>query len=336
MRSILLAFTVLAALAARAAASGNGPAAERPLNPDRWTTFELDASGLSPWKSDQIVYNPGSPDADNKRKSLDTTASVFALMPLTDSFSLILGFGGDWSEVETANAGASGSSFNDSSLVTYRASGRWYFEDEGSTRWNATQNPDRWPSLGVNGSGNQLIHHSAGNASTNSFSDSASNSQTLTFDTRLPVSDSWTLTAAAGGSRSDSESKTSVTANPTVNLSGSVTASAGARYYFVGKNFILNDEGVNPDMWSMVYLTASGSRSVYDKQALPAGNRDTTSMSESATVGARLPITDHASLNFSTQMEYSRSYTPPFSAANGTLTRTASLTFTAGLRYFLF
>jgi len=335
-RASLAAVLLLAAAIARAGMPYKDPAEERPLNPDRWTTLELDESGMSPWKADQIVYPPSKPETDSRRQSLDVAAAATGLFPLTDAFTLTLGLGGDWSETQTANAGANGSTTNDSSLLTYRGGGRWYFEDLEADAEPWHFNPDRWPSLGLLVSGTQLVNYSAGNATGNSAAESAANSQAATLDARWPVAEAWTVTASAGGARSEIETQSDPSAPRTVNLTGGWAASAGVRWFAIERSLIVDDHHRNPDMWPMLALALSGGRSTYGRQTLAAGKRDTSSMSESATVSARVPVTDHASFLLSAQVQYSRSYAPPLGTAVGALTRASTLNVTAGVRYFLF
>lgn len=336
MRNLLLAGVLLAPALAAAEGDAWNVVLERPRNPDRWTMIEFDQSGLAAPKSDQIVAPPGKPETDSTRRSYDVTASAFALFPLADDFSALLGAGGDWAEASIANAGGSGSSVADTSLATYQAGARYYWENPESHAWLASYNPDRWPSLGLNASGTQTTNFSAGTAAGNNEQTSASNTQTLVLDARVPVADAWTLTGGGGASRSESKLVPSPGAAATVTLTGTEFFSAGFRYYLVGRNLILKDAHENPDMWSMFWLTASMNRSFYGRQTLGAGERSPVSRGGSATAGTRLPITDRASLDFSAQLQYSRSYVPPLGPAAGVLTRTTSFVFSGGVRWFLF
>ena len=321
------------------AAAGRATAADLALNPDRWKTIEVTEGGASSMKGDQIVYGKGS-DVDNNRRTLNTNTSLLALLPLSEDFTLTAGFGGDWTETDAA--GGSGTNAADESQVTYQFGGRHYFEGANAASAPKSDNPDRWTSLGLTYSGLDTINHSAANANGNFTQEQGTLNSTLTADTRIPIDDAWTLLAGLSGSHAYSKLLPTPTSAGAKTVTDSLSLSGGFRYYFVGKNLITDDGGLNPDKWVMIsFVVAAGgalhSRQTITTQAGPdAGQRDNQTRAYTATLTTRIPITDHASLAFSTNAGYNRTFTPFLPSANGALTRTAPIGFSASLRYFLF
>lgn len=332
-RSLAVLVLLLASAARAASVADSGTT----LNPDRWPTLELHESGESSFKSTNIVLTPGKPDNENIRRNLDVATQAGATLPLADPFSLSLAVGGDWSEVDSNVTGANGGSAAASSLLTYLVSGRWYFEPKDSPLRTEWVNPDRWTSLAATVSGSQTTNFSAGTVAGNTDVGSATSTRMLALDFRAPVARAWTLTGGAAFSRSDSSTGNSVPGTSSTTRTDTGSLSVGVRHYFVDHNMILDDGHRNPDMWTMVWLTATASKSLRDRQTLPSGlTRDQNARNYGLTAGVRVPVTDHASLSFSTRLNYGRSDGPAVGSATGYLTRTGSVNVDAGLRYFLF
>jgi len=323
-----------------ATSTAAAPAAEVPLNPDRWTTLELDQSAANSLKNTNILYPPGQPDTEYLRRTLDVATSVSALFPLADALSVTLGLGGEWAETDTNTAGVGGGGFTDSDLVTYRAAARWYFEAADSPRRAEWLNPDRWASLALGASGAATTNYYAGNANGNTPQESSTSSQNVTLDARVPLADAWTVTASVTGNRTSQETGTAnAPGTSTGTVSTNVSASAGLRWYLLRRNLIVDDAHVNPDMWTMLWLTASTGQSLSVRRTLPSGlvrDKDTSSRTLGLQAGTRLPISGHLSLNFSAELDYARSAEPQTPASGGFLTRSTSLTFATAARYFLF
>ncbi|MFI5349571.1 MAG: hypothetical protein ACHQ2Z_08515 [Elusimicrobiota bacterium] len=321
------------------AAAGRAAAKDLSLNPDHWKTIEVTEGGSSSMKGDQIVYSKG-PDVDNNRRTLNTNSSFMLLLPLAEDFTLVAGAGGDWTETDTA--GGNGTNAADESQVTYQLGGRHYFESAHGAGAPESENPDRWTSLGLTFSGLATINHSAGNAAGNFTQEQGTVNSTLTADTRVPVSDAWTLLAGLSGTNSYAKLEPTPTSAGSRTNTDSLSLSGGFRYYFVGKNLISDDGDLNPDKWIMLSLVLGAGGALHSRQTITtqagpdAGQRDNQTRAYTATLTTRIPITDHASLAFSTNASYNRTFTPFLPSANGALTRGTPIGFSASLRYFLF
>ena len=242
-RSLLLSAALLLA--------SSGPAAAATLNPDRWNTLEFSEGGASSMKADQITYSNGS-DVENPRRTLNVNTSLFALLPLSEAFTLDLGFGGDWTESDAAGTNSTRATAD--SAVTYQLGGRHYFEGSHSATWHGSDNPDRWTSLGLNFSGSDTINHSVSNANGNVVSDSGALSTTVNADARIPVNAAWTLLASVGGTQAYSKTEPTPTVVGSKTLTDTIAVNGGFRYYLVGESLIMGDVELNPDKW-MVRLS---------------------------------------------------------------------------------
>ena len=321
------------------AAAGRAAAMSETLNPDRRNTVEFTEGGSSTMKGDQIVYGKGTV-VDNNRRTLNVNASALALFPLSDAYTLTLGAGGNWNETDTA--GGSGTNAADDDEATYQLGVRRYFEGSHSSTWPGSDNPDRWTSLGLTYSGLHTLNHSAGNANGNFTQDQASFNSTLAADVRIPLSSAWTALASLGGIDSYSKLEPTAAGTGAQTVTDTVSAGAGFRRYLVGKSLIMDDAELNPDKWIMFSLVLGGGAAVRSRQTITtqagpnAGQRKNDSRFYSATLAARIPITDHMSLAFTTSGTYNRSFAPPLPNSNGALTRATPIAFTASLRYFIF
>lgn len=306
------------------------------LNPDRWTTLEFTEGGESSFKGDQIRSG-----VDNRLRNRKVTSSGSVLFPVNDAVSLTIGAGGVWTQSDLAVPGANGSNYTSDSDVAYTAGVRYYFEDPERRDWTWTDNPDRWPSLGLTYNGYDSVNHSAGNAVSTSPQAEAVVASTLGLDARLPLADAWTLLLGVADSLNFSNDTPTPTATGSRTRTDIVAGDAGFRYYVTGWNLITDDVHENPDRWLMLSLVLAGGASVYDRQtirttAADVGTRDNGTWYYTATASARIPITPHASLTFTGGGGYNRSESSTIPSAAGTLTRLASLNFSGTLRYFLF
>ena len=316
-----------------------GRAAAESLNPDRWNTVEGTEGGASSMKGDQTTNNFGNPANPNSRvRTLNVNASVLALLPLSDAYTLNAGAGGNWSETDTAG----GSNAADTDDATYQLGVQHYFEGAYSPTWRGSDNPDRWTSMGLNYSGLHTLSHSASNSAGGIQQDQGSFNSTLTANVRIPVDTAWTVLASLSGIDNYSKLEPTTTGNGSKTVTDQISASAGFRRYLVGKNLIMEDAELNPDKWTMISLILSGGDTVHSRQTLITpggaviGQRAIQSHFYTANVSTRIPITDHMSLAFSLSGTYTRTFTPTLVVGAGNLSRVTTINYTGSLRYFIF
>jgi len=99
--------------------------------------------------------------------------------------------------------------------------------------WEYPQNPDRFPSIGLNLTGESM----AGEVKSPSFpalgsQDIEGTDSTLVLDTRLPLSNSFTLNIALGGTRNETKYKQTPTQDSAEIKGDGGIFSIGCRYYF--------------------------------------------------------------------------------------------------------
>ena len=323
-------------------------------NPDRWPTSDLQLGGNSTVKGDQVTTKD-TYAFDQLVRTRAVSITELGILPVADAWTILISAGSSWTDFSTVGdpTNTPTTVSTDNSLVNYSLGARHYFLDHHIGKADPADNPDRWPSLSLTLGGATAVNYSASTSNFNFDRSQATQNLNATIETRLPVSDAWTLTAAAGATRN--YSKIDPSYDPinlrtigSKTLEEDLTISAGFRYFLVGQNLMLKDGKMNPDRWTMLGLTLSGTGSLYDRQLIddiPPGAEHRRPSSPgtrvyAATAESRLPITDHLSLRFDLNGSYSRTWTPFTSdstpKSNGFLNRNYIVGFAGAVRYFFF
>jgi hypothetical protein len=279
-------------------------AADTSLNPDRWVHLDFQASGTYDLQRNPDVTSKGiTYTRDVNGHSAEMLMNF--LVPLNNYWSIAADAGTTSSLSSASETPVTTGTNSDSAVVNGLVTARYYFVHRALYGAPPPQNPDRWPSAGLSVSGAHSFYDQSTETSgvnTTIRNDNFSQSMTLTADTRLPTSDAVTWLASVGGTigASQTAEATSVQGNDeqgTENRSDSISASLGWRYYWVGKNCIRNDVKRNPDEWTSLAFTASGTDALSDRQVItskakPTDERDVDSKSASGTLELRLPVTN--------------------------------------------
>ena len=316
-----------------------------PRNPDLRPSFGFQAGGGTDVNASQTkTASPGSPSQTRSisNQSLDFTTD--ALFPVTDAVSLQAGGGltSDQSSSEPTPLLA-GSSLDRTSATAFLL-GRYFFLDHSLTGSAPQDNPDQWPSITLMASGADSIYRQQTDIlSGNKVPREGSLEQSITFseDTRLPVANAWTLLLNLAGTMSRTEVKATATANGTETRDQRITYGGGFRYYWVGKNFIAQDEHTNPDRWLSTQFIADGIQSVNSHQTITTSSsgtdiRDTHTTGYSLSMDWRFPLTNNLTFRIGMSGGQTRQTVPMSTQNAGSITNTPTFSGFAGIRGYFF
>lgn len=326
---------VLAAVAAAPARAVQGT-----LNPDRWTSIELSEAATESIHARQTLFGAAGDASRDFHNTLVSLAGD-ANFPLSDEWSVRVGVGTDLANSQFAAipSPSVAASSSDNSALNASLAPRYFFTGQSIVSEAPAQNPDRWPSLGLQLRGSWTL--SFGDSSTGQFpQDVNTRVFTGTLDSRLPLSDAVTLIPQAGFTYSGSDQSQTPISGGSKSITRSVLASLDARYYFVGKNLISRDTGDNPDRWSMIHASFGGSREIsgqtFNYQSGAGVVRGTNAHAFTADFGTRLPISNHLTLLLDVTGAWSRSWSDEAGTYKGSRIATPSVNYSSLIRYYFF
>lgn len=273
-------------------------------------------------------------------KTFSGSYSLASVLPLADWVSLTLAGGINLNEFQADQTQEFVATVNDNSVGTYLATLQFYIV-HASPFGDTRDNPDRWPSIGISGSGSTSIQYDVTDAINNINQPLNTQTWSLALNTRLPLCGWYTILPTLTGLYSQSQTQEVPTLAGTVTHLRSLGGSIEQRFYLTGKNLLYDDKGLNPDRWTSFYFNVGGLDAVSGDQSIESLgvglSRPDRSQSFNSALGVRLPMTSHATLRLEFDAAYSNGYTPQIGATVGSShTHTTSLGGLAALRYYLF
>lgn len=308
-------------------------------NPDRFPSFLLTQSNLETVNGHTDTDLNGVPETRGQ-KTFSGGYSLAAVLPLANWVSLTLAGGINLNEFQADQTQQFVETVNDNSVGTYLAALQFYIVGA-APFGDARDNPDRWPSIGISGSGSTSMDYDVTNSENNINQPLNTQTWSLALNARLPLCGWYTILPTLTGLYTQSQAPEILTLSGTVTHLRSLGGSIEQRFYLTGKNLLFDDKGLNPDRWTSFYLSLGGLQSVSGDQSIESlgvgSSRSDSSQSFSSALGVRLPMTSHATLRLEFDAAYAHSATPSIGAAIGSsITRTTSLGGLAALRYYLF
>ena len=207
---------------------------------------------------------------------------------------------------------------------------------------DTSKNPDRWPMMGFQAGGSVNIGNSQDVLSKGKTTTRGTGSHSGEFlnEFLVPLTNEWSVRETGGLTSTQN----------TVNAAGALAASSGdlatvdfslqARYYFVDQHVTSADVSQNPDEWPSTALTIGGSTQLFDdseksqRTTLPLPEAKATTQSLTFTQDARLPLSNHVTLNVALGGAVSHSDLDGTATSTGTITRTNNVNATLGMRYY--
>lgn len=315
-------------------------------NPDRYPSLQLLQNGLETVNGHAEALTETSPPTTRTERSYVVDNILTAILPVSDAWTVTAGGGLSLSESDAYGTSANNERTGDNSVAQYVLGGRYYFIGAQGP-WETIENPDRWPSIGLQASGSTTVQYDPdtgvvqpnGTAISQAFSTKA-----WRFDNenRIPLSDWYTMIVILSGvyTRNYSPYVPNLLTGSLEHVE-SLGATLQQNFYFVGHNLIRNDQGLNPDRWTSLYFAFGGLGSVsfrdteLGKLGVPSDRNDNSS-SINAALGVRLPVTAHATLRLELDYDYTDNSSPVLDTFGGGHTVLTELGALAGVRLYLF
>ena len=327
-------------LSAFLAAAGPAWSADTSRNPDRWVSIDfLNNSNVAMDQSTANIRNGVENDQNVSFWSSGATARL--LVPLNNHWTFTLAdqtlYSRDQTDLLPPEAGNTTITIG----LTPSVSLRYYFLDYVLGGGDTSQNPDQWPSLALIGTGNfsteETVTTVTENTSTNR--DGATHGYTVLLDTRLPVTNDWTLLGGLEGIYIDSSVDQTPALAGTDTTNYSIGFFTGGKHYFLGRNLIHGkDNGQNPDRWSSLSvicfggLTLDGTETITGEKTVDVRSQNLTSAGVS--VETLLPVANSLTVDLATGLNYTQSEFPETTLHAGTTRTGSTVSFLAGIHYY--
>lgn len=206
---------------------------------------------------------------------------------------------------------------------------------------DTSKNPDRWTMMGFQAGGSTDIGDSQDvlNKGKTTTRGTYSHSGNFMNEFLVPLTNEWSVQGTAGLTSTQSSDNAAGSLAPSSGDLATVDASLQARYYFVDQRLTSADVSQNPDEWPSTGLTIGGSTELFDNSenpnaTVPLPQEKAITQSLTFTQDARLPLTDHVTLNLAVGGAMSHSEMDGSATSTGTVTNTNNINATVDMRYY--